>query len=86
MKPVKFPGHNIVFGKDQPQYQELPAIAMNDPEGTIITCWELTDDELKRVNETKRIYINIWTFREQLQPILPLVDLADNIDLTVEIL
>ena len=40
MKPVEFPGVNVVFAKDQPEYMPLPAMKIpNDPQGLIITKW-----------------------------------------------
>lgn len=37
MKPVEFPGVNVVFAKDQPD-MPLPAMKIpNDPQGLIIT-------------------------------------------------
>lgn len=42
MKPVEFPGVNVVFAKDQPEYMPLPAMKIpNDPQGLIITKWQL---------------------------------------------
>lgn len=38
MKPIEFPGVNVVFAKDQPEYMPLPAMKIpNDPQGLIIT-------------------------------------------------
>lgn len=56
MKPVEFPGVNVVFAKDQPEYVPLPAMKVpDDPQGLIITKWELSPDELKRIQETGTI-------------------------------
>jgi hypothetical protein len=34
MKPVEFPGVNVVFAKDQSEYMPLPAMKIpNDPQG-----------------------------------------------------
>lgn len=81
MKPVKFPGSNIVYGLDQPQYQPMPAMVIDDPEGTMITCWQLTPEELKKISISGKIYIQVWTFKDDPQPILPMADLGDNIEL-----
>jgi hypothetical protein len=56
MIPVTFPGCNILIGKDQPQYQPLPAMALDGPEGERIICFELTDEELETLKTTKRLY------------------------------
>ena len=42
MKPVEFPGVNVVFAKG-PEYIPLPAMKVpNDPQGIIITKWQLS--------------------------------------------
>ena len=33
MKPVEFKHQNIVFAKDQPEYQPLPALRIDSPTG-----------------------------------------------------
>lgn len=76
MTPKTFKGHNIVFGKDQPEYQPLPALRLHD--GQVITCWELTDEELQDVIKNKCIYVQQMTFNHPLQPIYVSSDL-DNI-------
>ena len=81
MKPVEFPGHNVVFAKDQPEYLPLPALRVPGPEGEVITCWELSDEELEEIKRTKRIYLSQWTFNNPLQPIRMTTDLSDNIEL-----
>lgn len=82
MKPIQFPGQNVVFGANQPEYQPLPAMKL--PDGEVITCWELTDDEILRIQESKKIYFSQLTFNQPLQAILPMVDLGDKFELTNE--
>lgn len=76
-KPIEFPGHNVVFAKDQPEYLPLPALRMQD--GEVYTCWQFTDEEWERASVKKQIYFKQLTFNNPLQPILPLVDLSDDI-------
>lgn len=80
MKPVEFKGQNVVFGQDQPEYQPLPALRM--PDGEVITCWEMTDEQLQEVIRTKRVYLKQTTFNGPLQPVMVLADLSDNIELS----
>lgn len=80
MKPVEFKGQNVVFGQDQPEYQPLPALRM--PDGEVITCWEMTDEQLQEVIRTKRVYLKQLTFNGPLQPVMVLADLSDNIELS----
>jgi len=75
MKPTKFKGQNVVFGADQPEYQPLPALRLND--GTVITCWELSDEEIEVIKETKRMYASMLTFNKPLTPIFLSVDISD---------
>jgi len=75
MKPVTFPGVNVIIAKDQPEYLPLPAIVLEG--GEVITCWELSDEELLQLIDTKRIYLSQLTFSSPLQPILPSVNLED---------
>lgn len=70
MKPTEFEGHNVVFAKDQPKYEPLPAFRdPKDPNGEVTTCWELSEDDLKKINETGKIYLSMWTFNNPLQPV-----------------
>lgn len=81
MQPIEFPGSNVVFGKDQPEYKPLPALVIQDSLGSVITCWELTDEEIEELTRTKRLYLKQLTFGNPLQPLLPTVDLSDGIEL-----
>lgn len=78
MKPIEFDGQNVVFAKDQPEYQPLPARVSNNPERTVTSCWELTDEELAIVMATKRIYCGMFTFGQPLQPLLLTVELPEE--------
>lgn len=82
MNAVEFPGVNITFAKDQPEYNPLPAMRIPTPMGEVITCWELSDEELEQVKTTKRIYLSQLTFNSPLQPIRMMADLADGVVLT----
>lgn len=63
--------YEIVFAKDQPQYQPLPAIRCLD--GRIVTRWTLTWRERLRLIFGGNIYLQQLTFGEALQPQLPSV-------------
>lgn len=78
MKPIEFPGHNVVFAKDQPEYQPLPAMVLPE-DGTVITCWELSPQELEVIKKTGVVYLKQLTFRRPLQPVLLMAELGDDI-------
>lgn len=75
MKPLNFEGANAVFGANQPEYTPLPAECVGNPEtGQINTCWELSPEEIKRVQETGKIWLSVLTFGQPLQPVLLTAD------------
>lgn len=82
MRPIEFAGHNLVFAKDQPEYQPLPA--HRAPDGTVITCWQLSWRERLRVLVTGRIYFSQLTFGQPLQPQLPSVSVPSQVVTAVQ--
>jgi len=71
MEPIKFDGANVVFGENQPEYDPIPAERVGRPEtGQINTCWELSPEEIKLVQETRKIWLSVLTFGQPLQPVL----------------
>lgn len=77
MKPVPFPQATVTFAKDQPEYTPLPAHV--SAQGVVTSCWELTNEELTRLLETKRIWISQLTFGDPLQPQLPSVEIPPDL-------
>jgi hypothetical protein len=67
MKPVEFEHQNVIFGKGQDSYNELPAF--QSPDGEVISCWELSEEELQNVISTRKIYLSQLTFNKALQPV-----------------
>lgn len=68
MTPIKFKEHNIIFAKDQPEYQPLPALKLDTPEGEVITCWKLSWKERLRVLITGEIWLSLLSFNKPLTP------------------
>ena len=69
MEPIQFKEQNIIYAKDQPGYRALPAHRVaGDISGTVICCWQLTEEEITRVVETGLIWHSIITFGHPLQP------------------
>lgn len=78
MKPVKFNGCNVVYAADQPEYQPLPAMKIpEDPQGLIVTKWELSPEELEEINKTGSIHLSVLTFNNPLQPVLLTVGMPE---------
>ena len=68
MKPTDFEEQNAVLAKNQPQYRPLPVHVVGDPSGTVISRWELTDEEKQQILETGVIWCSAMTFGHPLQP------------------
>jgi hypothetical protein len=67
MKPKKFKEVNVTYGENQPEYLPLPAYHAEN--GQAVFCFELDDEERKRVAETGEVWVSLLTFNQPLQPI-----------------
>ena len=68
MKIVEFPEATTVYAKDQPQYLPLPAHRFGDADGRIACCWRLSWRERLQILFTGRIWHQVLTFNQPLQP------------------
>ncbi len=68
MKVIEFKEQNVLYAKDQDQYNNLPACQLKDDHGTIICCWQLTFRERVRLLFTGKIWHSVLTFYGALQP------------------
>ena len=66
MKPIEFPEQNCVYAKDQPEYLPLPVHKTED--GMVISCWALTWRERFTVLFSGRLWHQVLTFNQPLQP------------------
>jgi hypothetical protein len=63
--PSPFP--EVVYAKDQPEYNPLPSIKQSD--GCVVTRWAMSWRERLRVLLTGSIYLEVLTFNQPLQPL-----------------
>ncbi len=68
MKPVNFNEQNIEIGKDQEEYESLPAFICKES-GQVMYCMELDEEELLRVVKTRHIWVSQLTMGQPMQPI-----------------
>lgn len=68
MKPIEFPEQNVVFAKDQPEYQPLPAFRNSGGMGEVISCWQLTPRERLRMLFTGKLWVSLAMFGKPLTP------------------
>jgi len=63
-----------VIAKDQPEYLPLPGVRLLNPEGDLITRWELSDAEIEKLVESRSIYLTMMTFNRPVTPVMLSVD------------
>lgn len=61
MKPVKFHPNCINYAEGQPEYETLPVLRANTPEGidVCISCWEFSFIERIKVLFFGKIYLSV---------------------------
>jgi hypothetical protein len=69
-KPVTFDGANITIAANQEPYFPLPARIFGDSMGTVLCCWEFTEEELAEIITTKRLWSSHWSFNQPFQPMM----------------
>ena len=78
MKSIEFKEHNVVYAKDQPEYQPLPAL--KDETGAVVSCWKLSIKERLKLLFTGRLWLCCQTFNNPLQPLFLTVKKDDLIE------
>lgn len=66
MTPIHFPDMNLMLADDQPQFLLAPAHLA--PDGTVTTCWEMTQEEYIELAKTRCIWVRIRTDGRSIQP------------------
>ncbi len=78
MKLIEFTEQTVVIAKDQPEYLPLPAHRFpNDPQGRIAFCWQLTWKERFAVLLRGKLWHQVLTFNQPLQPQMLAVEKPD---------
>ena len=68
MKPIEFKQQNVIFAKDQAEYQPLPALRITSLKGEVISCWGLSFKERIKVLFTGKIWMSLMSFNKPLTP------------------
>lgn len=88
MKPIHFPEVNVIIGKGQPEYEELPAHVDNgDPETPVTVCLQFDTEELEKLVAQKGIFwLTTLTFNRPYHPIMVSVikPLPDSKQITIQ--
>ena len=68
MKPIAFKEQNVVIAKDQPEYLPLPAKILD---GCVTSCWKLNIIERIIILFTGKIWWQVYSYGQPLQPQRP---------------
>lgn len=71
MRPINFKEQTNILAEDQPEYLPLP-VHIDEDHNVITSCWELDDSDINNILTNRKIWIQILTFGQVLQPQLPL--------------
>lgn len=67
MNAIEFKEHNVVFAKDQKEYNPLPAHAQQN--GIVTFCMKLNSDEVKQIVANKKVNLTVLNFNRPVQPV-----------------
>lgn len=76
MEPIQFKECNVIYGKDQHEYRNLPALKLEE-HGTVVTCWRISWKERLRLLITGKMWIGIMTYNEPLMPLMASTKMSD---------
>lgn len=79
MKSIEFKEVNLRIAEHQEEYETLPAL-VNTEKGTVTSCWKLSEEELKIINETGVFWVQQLSFNQPLQPIYITTNKKEVID------
>ncbi len=68
MRPIKFKEANVIFAKDQKEYQPLPALRIDSTQGEVISCWKFSLWERLQILIFGKLWVCNLTFKKSLQP------------------
>lgn len=80
MEAIKFDESNIVIGKNQKQFKDLPA-HLSHENGLVIACFELTEEEIKTITETGKLWHSQQVGNAYYQPTFLTVNKSDLFEL-----
>lgn len=82
MKPIEFPEQNVVYAKDQPEYQPLPAFKSDAPTGEVVSCWKLSFTERLKILFTGKMWLCLLSFNGPLTPSYMAVNKSEVLQVT----
>ena len=69
MQAVKFPEANVILGKNQDEYLNLPAYIQPGPEGFMHFKYKLSEEDLASLQKDPHIYFRQMTFNRGFSPV-----------------
>jgi len=85
MKSIDFPEVTNKIGEDQEEYNTVYS-QFQKKDMSINLCFELTDEEIKQLVKTKKIWYKQQVFNQNMHPMRLSVEKSDIISLEAEII
>jgi len=60
-RPVAFAGANKVLGPPTGEDERVSSMAVFTNGNVCVSCWELSEDELREVVRTRRVWLSVWS-------------------------
>ena len=76
---AEFQPHEIVYAKDQPEYNPLPV--HRNRRGVVLSRWKLTDEEREAIANGADVWLYVYTFNQPLQPLRLEIPVCANDDM-----
>ena len=73
-----FEPHELIYGKDQPEYIPLPALRGRGPCYSVMSRWQLSDRERELIAKGADVYTTQMTFANDFQPTNVIIASADD--------
>jgi len=81
MKLIPFAEQNTVIAENQKEYAPMPCnIDRSSPYHITTMCWELTPEEIAEVQRTGKIWHQVYTFGQPMQPQLLRTDKPEMVN------
>ena len=63
MKPIEFEGQNRVYNKPIDMTDdECSSLPVNQSGNTIVSCWELNENDIKDIVKNKKIWLGVVSY------------------------
>lgn len=60
-RPIDFPERNLLLTAPPGHDDTIQPLPVRRADGRIISCWQLSAEDLRRIAETGNIWLSVWS-------------------------